>query len=106
MTEIVTTIDAQKLRNTVEFIDSLAQEGLSEIAAISKLALLALETEKGNADVESLVIALRAIRSRAEQTWDSIGYEAETVGCNYGDKAMERIRDAMQAGTSRRAVGA
>ena len=75
--------DVKKLRNTVEFIDALAQEGFSEICAIAKLALLALESPEGAGHIRSVAHALRAICGKAGDIENCINGEAEAVGCNY-----------------------
>lgn len=86
--------DSLKLRNTVEFMDCLSQDGFSKISSIARLALASLETPDGHRSVDGIADALTAIWGLAENHQDCISSEAESVGCNYVDTAQERRRKA------------
>lgn len=81
--------DVIKLHNTIELLDSLSQEGFSQIAAIAGLALAAMQTQAGN-DLEAIAYALQAIKSKARDIENCINAEAEQVGCNYKDVGVQR----------------
>lgn len=89
--------DVQKLRDTVEFMDSLAQGGFSEISAIAKLALAQLEHPDGYRHPENIALALSAICGKADDIMNCINSEAEQVGCNYVDDALSRRQAARAA---------
>ncbi|NDP48924.1 MAG: hypothetical protein GZ085_11175 [Sulfuriferula multivorans] len=72
------------LLDTIQTMDSLSQEGFSQIAAIASLALLAMKTAAPN-DTINIIQALRAIRGKAVDIENCINYEAEMVGGNYID---------------------
>jgi hypothetical protein len=81
----------RKLCNTIQFIDSLSQEGLGQIAAIAGLLKSAIE--KGivddNLSTKDLYTAVCAIRSKAQDIENCINSEAESVGCNYTSKLSD-----------------
>ena len=79
-----------KLRNTVEFMDCLSQDGFSKIRSIARLALASLETPDGHRSVDDIADALAAIWGLAETHQGCINSEAESVGCTYVDTAQER----------------
>ena len=80
----------EALQNAVSLMDAMAQGGFCKIAAIARLALLALETPRGAGDTESLAYALECIRDLSVETVDCINATAEDVGHNYTDKAWDR----------------
>ena len=89
--------DINKLRNTVEFIDCLAQGGFSEISAIARLALAQLERPEGYKHPEVIAHALGAIWGKADEIMNCINNEAEQVGCNYVDESTTRRLAARNA---------
>jgi len=82
--------DVKTLRNTVQTMDSLSQDGFSEISAIARLALAMLEQPDGYRHPELIAMALRNIWAKSDLIADCIGCEAEAVGCNYVDEALQR----------------
>lgn len=86
----------QKLRNTVEGIDALSQNGFSKISAIARLALLALEKPDGYLR-EGIAHAIEAIEDIAVNIEDCISNAAEEVGCNYRNEPQLRRNAAMYA---------
>jgi hypothetical protein len=86
--ELVT--DPGQLQAAITDMDNLAQCGFSEISAIAKLALAALETPDGHKFHENIALALQAIWGRANDAENCINYRAEQVGCNWRDPASER----------------
>jgi len=87
------TPTVQQLRSTVEGIDCQAQSALSEIAALCRLSLTALETPHGWQQVDAIASALETIWGKADDAKNSINAQAEGVGCGYEDIAwMRRMR--------------
>ena len=86
--------EVRMLRGTIEFMDGLAQEGLSQIEGIASLALLALETPSGSVSMEDIAAALEAIREKAEVTMAHISNQAEEWECNATNEAKRRRREA------------
>ena len=82
--------DVKTLRNTVQTMDSLSQDGFSEISAIAKLALAMLEQPDGYRHPELIAMALRNIWSKSDMIVNCINCEAEAVGCNYIDESLRR----------------
>lgn len=79
-----------KLGESVYMMDCMAQSGLAEIVAISKMALHYMEQPQERIHMETLAQALKAIATRADDTMNSITCEAESVGHNYTDAAEKR----------------
>lgn len=84
----------EQLRNAVTEMDGLAQSGFSEIAAIARLALYAMENPMMSNDLDVFAIAFNAIWSKAKDIENCINVTAETVGCNSVDEAQRRRWDA------------
>lgn len=82
--------EVQSLRDAVETMDSLSQEGFAEIASIAKLALAALETPDGYRQMCNIVNAFKAIWGKADDIQNCINCAAEGVGCSYVDEAQNR----------------
>jgi len=91
-----TVPEVQKLRNAVEFMDCLSQDGFSEIASIARIALSSLETPNGYRNLDNIANALKAILGKADDIQNCINGEAEQVGCNYTDDARRRRWDALR----------
>lgn len=90
MSEVVSNHSVDDLRDVVELLDGLAQEGLEEINAIASLALAYMENPNSYNHTENLAHALIAIRGRAQMTMSCINSEAEGVGCNHVNQANRR----------------
>ncbi len=90
-------ISDHEYRRTIEEMDSLAQEGLSHIRAIARLALIALQTPDGHRDTQSLAVAFHAIWCEASATEVNINAAANDVGCAHVDRAHFRRMDAQAA---------
>ena len=84
--------EIEKLRATIYEIDCLAHQGFSEIIAVAKLALLALENPKAYRHPEHIAQAFVVILGRAADFKNTIGSEAENVGGNYQNKSR-RLRE-------------
>jgi hypothetical protein len=82
--------DVKTLRNTVLTMDSVSQDGLSEISAIARMALAMLEQPDGYHHPELIAMALRSIYAKSDLTMDCINATAEFVGCNYIDESLRR----------------
>lgn len=93
--------DVEKLQRAVESMDSLAQQGFSEIAAIAKLALGALQTPSGYVHPETIVQALEVIACKAFDMNNTLNCAAEEVGCNYIDKKLAQRWEARRTAEGR-----
>lgn len=82
------------LRAAVADMDCLAQGGLRQIAAIARLALLAMESPEAYRNPDRLAAAFDAIWSIAEDIENSVGCRAEEVGLGHGDLAARRRGEA------------
>lgn len=87
--------EVQELRRTVESMDSLSQEGFSEISFIAKIAISALKTPGGYQHMDDIANAFKAIWVRADDIRNCINCEAESVGCNYTNDDQRRRQDAL-----------
>lgn len=89
-----TDAKAKDLRDTINWMDCLSQEGFTDIIAVAKLALAYMETPDGHHHWENIAYALRTIWGKAEDIQNCINGEAESVGCNYTDESSRRRWDA------------
>lgn len=81
----------EQLRTAITEMDGMAQSGFSQIAAIARLALAALETPSAyTTNTENIACALQTISGIAFDIENCINCSAEAVGCNYKDEALER----------------
>ena len=99
-----TLIEPQRLAATIEYIDCLADEGLSEISSLARLALISLETPDGYRNFNDIANALISIWSKADLTRDHIKCEAEQLGCEHSDDAKQRRLNAQR--THQQTLGA
>lgn len=89
--------DIKNLQAAVRDMDSVAREGLSEIAAIAKLALSAMESPTDYPAQETIAKIFSAIWSKAENIENCIYAEAESVGCACSCESALRRLDAFLA---------
>ncbi|MCO5099216.1 MAG: hypothetical protein M9884_17370 [Rhodocyclaceae bacterium] len=91
------SIDPEKLRETIEWMDRLSQGGFSEIASIARLVLFRMEERAsyGRPD-DDIYYALKAIWGKADEIRDCINSEAEMVGCAHRDERLLRLLAAQQ----------
>ena len=89
--------ETQRLRNAINMMDCLSQEGFSSIAAIAKLIITSLETS-AVIDRDTIAHAVHAILGKAQDIENCINYEAEKLDCNYRSESDARLRDAHRAG--------
>ena len=88
---IVSGNEIGNLKQVIEDMDCTAQGAFNDIAAIARLALLALESPKGCRDTHSLAAAFVAIEDRANTAWHLVNNEAVDAGCGYTDhEALRR----------------
>jgi len=73
--------DVERLQRVIQNIEWQAQEAFSEIKAVARLALLALENPRTHQAPELIASALSAIWEKAEIAEDGITTEADSVGC-------------------------
>lgn len=85
------------LQSAIYDMDSLSQNGFSEISSIAKHALAMLETPDGYRHPETIANALRAIWGKADDIESCIRCRAEEVGCCYQDPKAERRYAAHRA---------
>lgn len=84
------TADVKELQTVINCIDCTAQMTFNQLIAIIEMMLAYLETPRGQGNVEALASALDCMFYLANSAAESIGLEAENVGCEYVDKARER----------------
>lgn len=90
--------EIENLKQVIEDMDCTAQEVFHDIAAIARLALLALESPKGIRDTYGLVAALVAIGVQADTGWHRVNNYAVEAGCGYTDhEALRRCAAIMDA---------
>lgn len=84
--------DMKELRAAISDMDCMAQEALGEIAAIAKLALLAMEAGQMEkpAGRELIAKALESIYRQSNHAEDAITAAAEDAGSPYVDTAHLR----------------
>ena len=87
----------RNLRNAINTMDCLSQEGFSSITAIAKLIITSLETS-AVIDRDTIAHAVQTILGKAEDIENCINYEAEKMECNYCSESDARLRDAHRAG--------
>ena len=93
--------DVEKLQAAVEFMDALAQQGFSEIAAMARLALGSLQTPHGYLHLENTVKALEVIAAKALDINNCVNCSAEGVGCNYIDEQLAQRWEARRVAEGR-----
>lgn len=74
--------DTSLLSAAVKDIAIISHSALSEINAIGKLLLSWLETQEAYRDPETIFNALNNIVYTAQKTIETVGHEAESVGCD------------------------
>jgi len=88
----------EDLKDVVKTIDSLSQKGFSEIGAIARLALVALESPSlHHRTSDDIAKALQAICYMSDDTSNCINCEAEQVGSHYVDESRARRHKAQLA---------
>lgn len=88
--------DIKRLTAAVTDIAIISYSALSEINAIVKLILLWLETQEAYRDPETIFNALNNIVYTAQKTIETVGHEAESVGCYYIDQDAQRRQRAAE----------
>ncbi|EKO1955334.1 hypothetical protein PZC96_000054 [Salmonella enterica] len=89
--------DIKRLTVAVTDIAIISYSALSEINAIVKLILLWLETQEAYRDPEVISRALDNIVYTAQNTIETVGHEAESVGCDdYIDPDTKRRQRAAE----------
>lgn len=96
-TKITTPKEVQELRNTIEFMDALSQEGFSQIAAITNLVLTSLRAPEAHLRLDDIATAMLVICGKAIDIQNCINGEAEQVGCNFVENAERSRRVALRA---------
>ena len=78
-TSPVPSYDAEQLRESMEFADSLSQHLCSEIEALSRSAAAQISTDQ----YHSVIEALEQIRRKAQELREQVRTEATHYGCVY-----------------------
>ncbi|MFG0594304.1 hypothetical protein ACF8OH_06880 [Delftia sp. WSY_9] len=74
---------AEHFTQVVTEVDRLVQQGCAEISALSRMALLWLETPETSNRLEVLASALRTIRNSADMLASETSGEVVAVGCSH-----------------------
>lgn len=83
----------RRLKATIKHMDKMAQQVLGHIGDVASLALLALESPRGQKDVTAIASALDLIHERALDAWFEITDEAKKVDCAYfNDRVFEQCQ--------------
>ena len=88
--------ESAKLREAVNLMDCLSQDGFSEIASIAKMALAWLERPDSYGHMDNIADALKTIWGKADDVQNCINCQAEDVGANYIDENQRRRRAAQR----------
>ena len=91
----------ERLKLAVQRMDTLSQNGFSEISNLADVALKLMESPDAYLWPESIAKILTTIRAKAEDAENSINSEAESVDCNYQDEACERRAEARRIAEKR-----
>lgn len=89
MTNTATSAPADRihdLENAVIQIHGLATDGLSQVEAIAKLALMALQTPDAYRHPENIAVALEAIWGIASMNSACVDSEAMSADCKVSNK--------------------
>lgn len=82
--------EVESLKSTIQCMDAIAHDAFSKIRASAKLALLSMETPDGQRLTDNLAYVIELISTLADDAQNSIGCEAESVGCSYVDDSAHR----------------
>lgn len=89
--------DMNRLHAAITDIDCLSQQAFSEIEVTAELLLRRMESPEFYKNMDIVADALILISNRAKQALESVGYEAEFVGCGYIDSDRHRRQEALKA---------
>ncbi|MBD9585282.1 MULTISPECIES: hypothetical protein [Delftia] len=78
---------AEHFTQVVTEVDRLVQQGCAEISALSRMALLWLETPETSNRLDVLASALRTIRNSADMLASETSGEVVAVGCSHHVKS-------------------
>jgi len=87
----------EEFKSAVYEMDYLSQCGFTEISAVAKLALIALESPNAYQNPKHIAQAFVVILGRANDLMNAINCEAENVECAYIDKRERAWADAWRA---------
>lgn len=86
----------EKLQQAITNMDSLSQDGFSEIAAIARITIKALEGGACVRPIEDVIKILDIIWAKANDIENCINGEAEDVGCHYmSETTKQEINEAL-----------
>lgn len=91
------TPSIEALSSTLELVDSVSQDAFCRIKSMCKVSLLAMEQRGRELPMEDLAQILRQIEQASDDAENCITHEAESLGCNYKDRAWSRRMDAREA---------
>lgn len=89
--------EIQRLRSTIAELNEIAQKALGQIGTVADLALLALESPRGQTDTIRMAEAFKMVSSHSTEAWEAITGVAGRVGCSYFDETEGERFDARQA---------
>ena len=93
---------AEHFTQVVTEVDRLVQQGCAEISALSRMALLWLETPETSNHLEVLASALRTIRNSADMLASETSGEVVAVGCSLHVKSSAPEPGRAQQGPHQR----
>ncbi|WP_447886451.1 hypothetical protein [Serratia fonticola] len=88
--------DLKILHAVITDIDALSQHALSEIVSAADLLLQWMESPESYQRLNVIADVLTLISYRAQETLETIGHEAESVGCGYVDIDSQRRLEAWE----------
>lgn len=86
----------QRLKATIKHMDQMAQQALGHIGDVAELALLALESPRGQKEMTKIAAAFQLVSERAFGAWFDISNTASTVGCAHFDEQAVARCEARQ----------
>ncbi|RDL25080.1 hypothetical protein [Serratia fonticola] len=89
--------DMNRLHAAITDMDCLSQQAFSEIEVTAELLLRRMESPEFYKNMDILAGALILITTRAQQALESVGHEADSVGCGYIDSDRLRRQEALKA---------
>lgn len=89
--------DMNRLHAAITDMDCLSQQAFSEIEVTAELLLRRMESPDFYKNMDMVADALTLISNRAQQGLESVGCEADSVGCGYIDSDRLRRQEALKA---------
>lgn len=90
------TQEIAQLKAIIRRMDQTAQQALGHIGDVAELALLALESPRGQKEMTKIAAAFQLVSERAFGAWFDISNTASTVGCAHFDEQAVARCEARQ----------